>query len=325
MKYPFIIIAIIITVTLTGCTSNDIALPKMENDDSVMYISHLKENAITALDLATGREEKVSLPFRLSSIAEIKPGVYMASVKEKESLFVIDTNENKVSPYMEIEAGILELKYDSENGLLYTANGKNNTIQVIDIEKEEVLKEVSVEEYPSKMVHHGERLFVLASKSGDVHVMDTSTNNIVNSFSVNERPEGLHFDGKNIWTGGHGATGELNEKVFAYDPETGEEVKRVTTGLMPIQISQVSGNSPIYVLSHGDHSLTKFNVDTYEVEKKINVGDNPSFMIADGKNLYVSSLDGDEVLVLDKESLDVLDKYAIANGPYLLFKGGDGK
>ena len=325
MKNPFIIIAIIITVTLTGCTSNDVALPKMENDDSVIYISHLKENAITALDVATGIEEKTNLPFRFSSITEIKSGVFMASVKEEESLYLIDTNENKISPYMEIEAGILELKYNSQNGLLYTANGKNNYLQVIDIKKKDVLKEVRVGEYPSKMVQHRERLFVLASKSGDVHVMDTSTNNLTNSFSVNERPEGLHFDGQHIWTGGHGATGELNEKVFAYDPETGQEVKNVTTGLMPIQISQMSENSSIYVLSHGDHSLTKFSPDTFEVEKKISVGDNPSFMITDEKKIYVSSLDGDEVIVLDKESLDVLDKYAIANGPYLMFKGGDGK
>lgn len=323
MKNPFMIIAVIVAVLVCGCTSKDIALPKMENDDPVLYVSHLKENAITALNLSTSSEKKVSLPFRFSSIAEIKSGVYIASVKEKESLYVINTKKDTVSPYMEVETGILDLKYDSDKGLLYTANGKTNNIQVIDMKKKEVLKEVSVGEYPSKMVHDEERLFVLASKSGEVFVMDTSTYNIMNSFSVNERPEGLHFDGKNIWTGGHGATGELNEKVFAYDSETGQEVKTVTTGLMPIQISQVSDNSSIYVLSHGDHSLTKFNVDTYEVEKKINVGDNPSFMIANGTNLYVSSLDGDEVLVLDQESLDVLDKYAIPNGPYLLFKGGD--
>lgn len=325
MKHPFIIIAIIIAVSLTGCTSNDITLPKMENDESIMYISHLKENAITALDLATGSEEKVSLPFRFSSIVEIKSGVYMASVKEKESLYIIDTDKNKVSPYMELEEGIIELKYNSKNGLLYTANGKNNNIKVIDIEKKDILKEVSVGEYPSKMVYHEERLYVLASKSGEVYVMDTSSNTITNSFSVNERPEGLHFDGKNIWTGGHGGTGEMNEKVFAYDPQTGQEVKTVTTGLMPIQISQVSDKSSIYVLSHGDHSLTKFNADTFEVEKKINVGDNPSFMIADGTNIYVSSLDGDEVIVLDKSNLDVVEKYPILNGPYLLFKGGDEK
>jgi len=323
MKNPLLIMAIIIVVMLTGCTSSDISLPKIENDESVMYISHLKENAITALDLSTGSEEKVSLPFRFSSIVQMKPGIFLASVKEEENLYEINLDENKISPYMELESGILELKYDSENGFLYTANGKNNTVQVIDIENKEVLNEVSAGEYPSKMLHHEERLFVLASKSGEVYVMDTSTNNITNSFSVNERPEGLHFDGKNIWTGGHGGTGEMNEKVFAYDPETGQEVNTVTTGLMPIQISQVSDQSSIYVLSHGDHSLTKFNADTFELEKKINVGDNPSFMIADGSNIYVSSLDGDEVIVLDKSSLDVVDKYAIENGPYLLFKGGD--
>ncbi|TYS67460.1 hypothetical protein FZC76_12790 [Sutcliffiella horikoshii] len=325
MRNPFIIIAFIMMVILSGCTSSDIALPKIKNEDSVLYISHLKENAITALDLSTGSEEKVSLPIRFSAIVEIKSGIYVASVKEEESLYEINIKENKVSPYMDIDAGILELTYDHESGYLYTANGKTNHIQVIDVEKKEIMEEISVGEYPSKMVHHGQRLFVLAAGSGQVYVLDTSTHKMMNSFLVNERPEGLHFDGKNIWTGGHGATGEMNENVFAYDPETGKEVKSVTTGLMPIQISQVNKNSSIYVLSHGDHSLTKFNSDTYEVEKKINVGDNPSYMISDGTYLYVSSLDGDEILVLDQDSLDVLNKYSISNGPYLLFKGGEGE
>ncbi|NLP49742.1 hypothetical protein [Bacillus sp. RO1] len=325
MRYPLIIFAFIMIVMLSGCTSSDIALPKMKNEASVLYISHLKENAITALDLSTGNEEKVSLPIRFSAIVEIKSGIFVASVKEEESLYEININENKVSPYMDIDPGILELTYDHEKGNLYTVNGKANHIQVIDVEKKEIMEEISVGEYPSKMVHHGKLLFVLAAKSGEVYVMDTSTNKITNTFRVNERPEGLHFDGKYVWTGGHGATGEMNENVFAYDPETGKEVKSVTTGLMPIQISQVSGNSSIYVLSHGDHSLTKFNPDTYEVEKKINVGDNPSYMIADGTDLYVSSLDGDEILVLDQDSLDVVNKYAITNGPYLLFKGGEGE
>jgi DNA-binding beta-propeller fold protein YncE len=317
--------ALIMIMTLSGCTSSDIGLPKVKNEDSVLYISHLKENAITALDLSTGSEEKVSLPIRFSAIVEIKSGVYVASVKEEEDLYVINTNENKVSPYMEIDAGILELTYDQKNGLLYTSNGKKNQIQVIDVEKKEIIDEVSVGDYPSKMVHQGQRLYVLAAGSGEVYVMDTSTHKITNFFSVNERPEGLHSDGKYIWTGGHGASGEMNENVFAYDPETGKEVKSVATGLMPIQITQVNENSSIYVLSHGDHSLTKFNEDTYEVEKKITVGDNPSYMIADGTNLYVSSLDGDEILVLDQDSLDVVNKYAITNGPYLLFKGGEGE
>ncbi|WP_339149243.1 MULTISPECIES: YncE family protein [unclassified Sutcliffiella] len=325
MKNPFIIIVALLTLTLSACTSSDIALPKTENKESVIYVSHLKENALTALDLSTGSQEKVSLPFRFSSIVEMEPGKFMASVKEEESLYEINTMENKVTEFMDIEEGVLELLYDQDNKLLYTVNGKSSKLQVIDLEKKEVVLEVNVGEYPSKMVKYGERLFVLAAGSGEVYILDTYKNDITNSFSVNARPEGLHFDGKYIWTGGHGETGEMNEKVFAYDPETGDEMLSKETGLMPIQISQITDTSSIYVLSHGDHSLTKLNRDTYEVEKKIHVGDNPSYMIADGSNLYVSSLDGDEVFVLEKDSLDVIEEYGVQGGPFLLFKGGDGE
>ncbi|MCM3619894.1 hypothetical protein M3936_20180 [Sutcliffiella horikoshii] len=325
MKNPFIIIAALLTVALSACTSSDIALPKTENSESVIYVSHLKENALTALDLSTGEQEKVSLPFRFSSIVEIEPGKFMASVKDEESLYEINTMEGKVTEFMESEEGVLELLYDSENKSLYTVNGKSSKLQVIDLEKKEVLQEITVGEYPSKMAKDGDRIFVLAAGSGEVYVIDSSKYEISHSFSVNARPEGLHFDGKYIWTGGHGAAGEMNEKVFAYDPQTGDEMLAKETGLMPIQISQVADASSIYVLSHGDHSLTKLNRDTYEVERKIYVGDNPSYMISNGTYLYISSLDGDEVSILEKDSLDVVDEYDVPSGPFLLFKGGDGE
>ncbi|WP_404448606.1 YncE family protein [Sutcliffiella horikoshii] len=325
MKNPFIIIAALLAVVLTACTSSEIALPKTENAESVIYVSHLKENALTALNLSTGSQEKVSLPFTFSSIVEMEPGIIMASVKEEESLYEINTMENTITEFMDIEEGVLELLYDKDNKLLYTLYGKSSKLQVIDLEKKEVVQVANVGEYPSKMIKDGERIFVLAAGSGEVYIMDTHKYEISHSFSVNERPEGLHFDGKYIWIGGHGATGEINEKVFAYDPQTGEEILAKETGLMPIQISQIADTSSIYVLSHGDHSLTKLNKDTYEVEKKINVADNPSYMIANGSNLYVSSLDGDEVTVLDQDSLDIIEEYEVSNGPFLLFKGGDGE
>lgn len=324
MKNPFIIMAALLVAVLSACTSSDIALPKSDNPESI-YVSHLKENALTALELSTGNQEKISLPFRFSSIVEIEPGKFMASVKESETLYEINTTEKKVTEFMEVKEGVLELLYDQEHTSLYTVNGKTNTLQVIDMKRKKVIQEIDVGEYPSKIVKDGENLFVLSAGSGEVYVLDGSTNNITRSFSVNARPEGLHFDGKYIWTGGHGATGEMNEKVFAYDPTTGEEVLTRKTGLMPIQISQFHNHSSIYVLSHGDHSVTKLNGETYAVEKKINVGDNPSYMIADDSNLYISSLDGDEVLVLDSESLEIKDEFEVANGPFLLFKGGDGE
>ncbi|MGM0835130.1 MAG: YncE family protein [Bacillota bacterium] len=323
MKNLFLVLGVILVVLIAGCTRFDIDLPKSENRESTIYVTHLKENAITALDMTTGNQEKVSLPFRFSSIVEIEPGYLLASVKEEDKLFEINVKESKVTPFLDVDEGILELLYNPEDKLLYAANGKTNRISVIDMEEKKALKEIEVGEYPSKMFLDSERLYVLTAGSGEVYVLDSTTQEVTGSFSVNARPEGLHYDGTYIWTGGHGAAGEMNEKLFAYDPETGKEMMSVNTGLMPIHILQHSPDSPLFVLSHGDHSLTKINAETYKVEEKIDVCDNPSYMVTDNRNLYVSCLDGDELLMVNQDNANIINRYKISNGPFLLFKGGE--
>ncbi|MDX5474025.1 MAG: hypothetical protein LPK00_00690 [Bacillaceae bacterium] len=317
-----LLVIVTLMITLSGCVQNTIGLPKIDNSHSTIYITHLKENAITSIQLDSDTQMKVSLPFAFSSIVEIKPGYFIASVKEENQLYKIDLNEHSIAPLMKVDTGILELQYDLEKELLYAANSTKNSILTIDIQKKKVLNETMVGEYPSKLVLHEHQLFVLAAGSGEVFVLDTEKNE-KHSFQVNQRPEGLHFDGNFIWIGGHGPTGEMNENVFAYDVNTGQQIHAIKTGLMPIQISQE--NEAIYVISHGDHSLTKINTNTYEVEQKIHIGDNPNYMIMDEDFIYVSSLDGDEVLIVNKNTLEITKKYDVKNGPFLLFKGGEMK
>ncbi|MFE7064966.1 YncE family protein [Sutcliffiella sp. NPDC057660] len=323
MKNVFLLVGIMLVALVAGCSRFDIELPEIDSPESTIYVTHLKENAITALDITNGSQKKTNLPFRFSSIVEIEPGYLLASVKEEEQLFEINIKDGKITPFVDIEQGVIELVYDLENRLIYAANGKSNRISVIDMEEKKAVKEIEVGEYPSKMFLDGDRLYVLTSGSGEVYVLDTATYEVTGSFSVNARPEGLHFDGTYIWTGGHGGAGEMNGKVFAYDPETGKEMKSVNTGLMPIHILQNSPDSPLFVLSHGDHSLTKINAETYKVEEKIEVCDNPSYMIADKQSLYISCLDGDELLMVNQDKVNIMNRYKISNGPFLLFKGGD--
>ena len=318
MKKLLLIATLIIT--LSGCVQSSIKLPKIDNSHSTIYVTHLKENAITSIQLDSNTQMKVSLPFAFSSIVEIKPGYFIASVKEENQLYKIDLIEHIISPLMKVDTGVLDLQYDFDSELLYAANSTKNNILTIDVQKKKVLNETKVGEYPSKLILYEHQLFVLSAGSGEVFVLNTA-NNEKHSFKVNPRPEGLHFDGNFIWIGGHGPTGELNESVFAYEVSTGQQIHVIKTGLMPIQIIQEKDR--IYVLSHGDHSLTKINADTFEVVKKIHIGDNPNYMIMNEDEIYVSSLDGDQVFIVNKDSLEITNKYDVKNGPFLLFKGGE--
>jgi len=308
MKNGILLFGILLLAIVAGCSRLEIELPEIDNPESTIYVTHLKENAITALDITNGSQKKTSLPFRFSSIVEIEPGYLLGSVKDEEKLFEVNLKDGKITPFVDVEQGIIELEYDLENSLIYAANAKSNRVSVIDLEEKKAVKDIKVGEYPSKMFLDSGRLYVLTAGSGEVFVLDSTTQEVTGSFSVNARPEGLHFDGTYIWTGGHGAAGEMNEKIFAYDPETGREMMSVNTGLMPIHILQNSPDSPLFVLSHGDHSLTKINAEAYKTEEKIDVCDNPSYMIADKRKLYVSCLDGDELLMVNQNNVNIINR-----------------
>ncbi|QFT88630.1 hypothetical protein FIU87_08245 [Bacillus sp. THAF10] len=314
-----------IILILAGCTDDTIDMPKQISIENTIFVSHIKEKTMSAIDATNGTKASVSMPFVFSAIEELKPGLFLATVKESDKLYQIDVRKQKITPFMDLEKGALDLAYDKEGKSLYLANVETNQVLVIDISEKKVSEKIDVGAYPSHLFLHNEKLFVLAAGSENIAVVDKATKGILNTFDVNPRPEGLFFDGNYVWTGGHGEGAETNKRIFGYDPKTGEEKLSVETGLMPIQIKQYEKDGPMYVLSHGDHTVAKIDPKTYEVEKKVTLSDNPTNMIADDKEIFVTSLDGNELTKININDFEITGSYPTESGPYLLFKGGEEK
>jgi YVTN family beta-propeller protein len=309
---------------LSACKESIIDIPVPEEGSSSIFVSHLKEPAVSTVNIEDGHIEMKTITFSLSSIAEIKHNQLIAVAKTQPDLYKINFNTEQISPLFKVGEGLVDIAYNPENNLLYACNAEQNKVQIVDMEKKKVIKELPVGEYPVKLQLDDGLLFVLTSGSGEVYVIDTKNQEVQSSFQVSPRPEGLFFDGNYLWVGGHGASGELNDKIYAYDPKTGHEVASVKTGLMPVHFYQDEKNSLLYVLNHGDHSLVSVNTETMKVEEKVFAGDNPSYMVGDKNYIYISSLDGDEIIQVNKENMKITKSFSVSSGPYLLYKGGRG-
>lgn len=321
MKKKGIVFIVFLLWITTGCGKEQVMIPSLDFNEG-LFISNLKEPSISVLNMEMEEGNNVEIPFTLSAISVKSESYIFAAGKNEAKLYGLDFSSNEMLPLFEVGEGIIDMEYNKESNLLYAANMEKNSVQIIDLEKKLVTKEINVGNYPVQLERSGTLLYVLASGSGEIFVVDLVKEEVIHSFEVNQRPAGLHFDGELLWVGGHGATGELNDMVYAYDPQSGEEISSVKTGLMPIFFHQDEKDSPIYVLSHGDHRLSRINSTTFQLEDHLELCDNPNFMIGDSNYLYVSCLDGDEVLLIDKKDWKIIKSISSVGGPFLLYKGG---
>ncbi|WP_078381133.1 YncE family protein [Sutcliffiella halmapala] len=321
MKNVRLIFIIFLLTIATGCNREHINIPSLDSNTSLL-VTNLKEPSISILNLKNEEGSNIGIPFIISAITAKDESYVFAAGKNEKNLFALDFGNNEMRPLFEVGEGIIDMEYNKDNSLLYTANVQKNSIQIIDMEKELVINEIKVGDYPVQMEQHGVFLYVLAGGSGEIYVLDLDKEEVIKTFEVNHRPAGLLFDGELLWVGGHGASGELNDRVYAYDPESGNEITSVKIGLMPIFFHQDEEDSPIYVLSHGDHRLSRLNSTTFQLEDQLELCDNPNFMSGDSDYLYVSCIDGDEVMIIDKKDWKIINSFSFEGGPFLLYKGG---
>jgi len=85
----------------------------------------------------------------------------------------------------------------------------------------------------------------------------------------------------------------------------------------PFNLAIAPDGKRLYVVAEEDYTLLVVNTLTGEVEKIIEVGDQPHSVILDneGKRAYVSNQWADNISVIDLDNLSVIDTLKTGNGP----------
>jgi DNA-binding beta-propeller fold protein YncE len=316
-----IIVLILLCILLMGCNKDRISTPPSLKEQ--LIVSHIKESKISFVNLKNNEITTNDLDYRITAMQKLDKNKAIFSGENEDYLYSIDLIDGKLKKLFKVGQGVKDLLYLPEHNLLIFANSINNSIGFLALNNKKILAEVSVGNLPISMAYNSKKeiLYVLNAKDSTISVIDIDSKKELNKFSIVERPNGIFFDGQYVWVGGHGSYGTLNKDVYVYDPESGEEIDRVEVGLMPVDFYGDRLSPYFYVICHGSSDVFQINKEDRTVKGKIKVGSNPYDIIGDKENIYVSSIDGNSLSVIEKSTFKLEKNIGLDNGPYLMVLG----
>ncbi|WP_062049825.1 YncE family protein [Bacillus sp. JCM 19034] len=315
----FVIIFSLCVFLLLGCHVERIEVP--ESNSSYLLVAHVKEEMLSFIDIHTNELYiEGTSPVSITDLAYVGNGKVLLTSESEASVMELDLQEGTLSPFIELNQGLTALLYDKQDWF-YVADTINHTIHRVSISDQKVIGDIDIGAYPVDLEHGVNELFVLSGDEHKVTVVDKELQQSLMTFSVVERPAGMYFDGERLWVGGHGPYGDLNQMIYAYDPESGELLETLEVGLMPIAFYADETSPNLYVLCHGEHAIYQIDQIANEVVDVLPVGQNPNQVIGNKEHLYVSNLDGDSITVIERDSFEVVAELPVAAGPYAMVLG----
>ncbi|KAB8138194.1 YncE family protein [Gracilibacillus oryzae] len=318
-NYCFILV--MLAVFLTGCGNQKILLP--DHVDETVMISHLKKPLLSFVHLDSYEIDSSELEYRITAMEKINHNHVILSGEEQEAVQKLNMEDGSVTELFETGKGVNGLLFQSENNRLYYSNGQEDKVGVVSLDNGELEAEISVGKLPIAMAIDpvSQLLYVVNSESSSISAVDLESHEEINTFSIINRPNGLFFDGKYLWVGGHGDYGTLNEYVYIYDPVTGKEVDRIKVGLMPVVLYHHPNDSNVHVICHGSSTVYSINIENRTITNKVEVDANPYAVTGDKQNLYVTSMDGNSLSIINKSTFQIEKKVSLADGPYQMILG----
>ncbi|WP_209121950.1 YncE family protein [Alkalihalobacillus sp. BA299] len=301
---------------LAGCQPLHLSLP---DNEPLMLISHLKEKKLSFIDLTTlDVVYSEAFPFEIHSLEMVAPNQVILAGKLEEELLLLDLRSGSIETLFEFGQGITSMNFDKREQHLILTDAKNNQLHVYHLKKKEKVTSIDVGKNPlqATLDDDGKYIYVISGGPSTVTVIDRTTFEVKLTFPVVEMPTDIHFDGQYIWIAGHGHFTKWSESIKAYDPLTGKKVKEIQVGLMPVYFYADSIGDEFYVLCHGSNELYVIDRNNYQVKQSVRVGDNPHYMSASERHLFVTSLDGNKLSVIDRDTYKVETEIELTAGPF---------
>ncbi len=320
MKKPKLrrtIVVIVLFFMLAGCNSR-ISLPTKED---YMLITHIKDSVISIFDPSELKViDTIDIDFTINAIGKQDSNHLLFTKENDTGLFTLNLESGEIKEIVNtLGSGVTNIYDPIESDYIFLADSNLNQVLFYHKKEQEITDRISVELSPMSMTMNTEEnlLYVTNIGSASMSVINLEEKRVVKTFPIIDRPSGVFYDGSFVWVGGHGPYGELNKFIYGFDPETGEEIGRIEVGLMPIALYG-SESSELYVVCHGSHEVYKVNTEAQTVEGQIEVGQNPYHLIYDEPYLYTTSIDGNNISIIEKEPFILKQQINLPLGPYLI-------
>ncbi|MBT2583895.1 hypothetical protein [Planococcus sp. ISL-109] len=306
------IVGLLLVFIVSGCADKELYVFP-DDGGELLFVAHLKEPLLTVIDAET--EDivgEIELPFVASDLAIVDGRLLLSSVEE-EQLYAFDFDTQALEGIGEVGLGVSKLLEANET--LYAAHATQDRVSKISVEPFEVEAYAATDAHPQSLTIGDGIVFVANVYGHSVQELDAKTLEVTATYSIIDRPNGIAYTDGHLLVGGHGPSGALNRELVDYSLETQEITERIDIGLMPIEI--LADGDSFFVLNHGSHEVVALGGDLAE-RGRLPVADNPYYGAIRENRLYVSSLDGDMVTVIDTESFEKLSEIPVSSGPHAI-------
>ncbi|SES23211.1 YncE family protein [Salisediminibacterium halotolerans] len=311
---------------LNGCQSEPDNIDIPSSYEELLAVSHQELALLTWIDPGTGEVITESeLPFPAADM------VYIASLdeiilssQEDSSLYILEPDSGEIEPAFDAANGsISELYYAEEINRLFTADTEKDTLTMFELDRSLHTSDhqtIAAGAHPNSLTYaeKTDRLYLLNVYDNEMQSFSLDPFESAASAEVNQRPEGLTAVENHLYIGGHGAGEQLNEHIYIHSLGSNEQIKEIPAGLMPVDFSYHPGFESIFILSHGSHELYQLNSSTFEIEKSADLPFNPYYSLMTDDTLFISTLDGNQVIFLDPESVTVEQAVDVPAQPYAM-------
>lgn len=249
-----------------------------------------------------------------------------------DSVAVLDTQTNQfIGPEIPVGEGPYNIAITPDGKKAYELNESEGTISVIDLQSAQVVGnpiELGVAPYVVAISPDGKAAYVTTS-AGTVLVLDTQTDQIVDTIPVDEVEPGLWGvafspDGKTAWV-----TDRETESVRVIDTQSREVVgAAIPVGEEPINIAITPDGTKAFVGNEDSDSVSVIDTQTRQPVAAIPVGEAPwgIGITPDGKKVYAANYNSETVTVIDaKTNQTIGDPIPVGGEPYELAITPDGR
>ncbi len=176
---------------------------------------------------------------------------------------------------------------------LIVSNWCSGSISIVDIEKEESVKEISVGSYPRGIAIDSKSNYAYVSVMSSYHVtiINLSTFKVSGKIKCGQSPRHLNIDSKDQFLY---ATLNGENAICKIDLSRKKVISKISTGKNPRSMVLTPDDSLLYVVNYSSHTFSKIETSEMKILKTIKTETYPIGITYDplDKNIWVSCYTG---------------------------------
>ncbi|GEM_PF-1709823 len=226
-----------------------------------------------------------------SGLAATSKGTEVFSVTAKSKKIVaLDTSNFISRDIYGLEEGSTQIVLSPDDTIAYVSNALNDTIQVVDVKSETVLRSFRTGTMPSQMVvtRDGKSLYVLNRLDKTVTRLSTADGRTEATFQGGDSPYGLAVskDESTLFVSDSSAG-----RVLALDAKTGARTAEIPVGESPTALRLDPEGKTLFVSNRGSNSVSIVDTASFSETSRVEVGKMPAGLaiVPEGDKLYVAN------------------------------------